>query len=358
MIAITQKLVKYNFTANVNKPSYIVIHDTGNSTAKANAEAHYKYFNGGNRNASAHYFVDDSTIMQIVKVTDGAWHCGDGGGKYGITNRNSIGIEMCINSDGNYSKTVQNTIELIAHLMKSYGIPVERVVRHYDASRKNCPQTMNGGTWSKWNEFKVKLAGASKTAASTTPTADIIQRGTVTTTTLNVRAGASTSYSIKGQLENGTSIDITGRQDDFLVVKYNGGTGYVHRDYVNITWTKPVEAPKSAPQPISQEETFYRVRKIWADASTQIGAYKVLESAKELADKHLGYSVFDDNGKALYMSARAPQVKGMESSELKVVEKVIEKIIQVPIKLDLTNEERQLLENLYSAIAKILKGVK
>jgi N-acetylmuramoyl-L-alanine amidase len=42
--------------------------------------------------------------------------------------------------------------------MKTYNIPIERVVRHYDASRKNCPQTMNNnGDWSKWNNFKERL---------------------------------------------------------------------------------------------------------------------------------------------------------------------------------------------------------
>lgn len=42
----------------------------------------------------------------------------------------------------------------------------------------------------------------------------------------------------------------------------------------------------------------YRVRKTWADASSQIGAYSVLENAK--AACKAGYSVFDSKGKVVY----------------------------------------------------------
>ena len=147
--------VKYNFSSRYGSNiKYLVIHDTGNKSKGANALAHYKYFNGGNRNASAHYFVDDKEIIQIVGDSKSSWHVGDGSGKYGITNRNSIGIEMCINSDSDYNKAYKNTIELVKNLMVKFNISDENVIRHYDASRKNCPQTMNINNWKKWWEFK------------------------------------------------------------------------------------------------------------------------------------------------------------------------------------------------------------
>jgi N-acetylmuramoyl-L-alanine amidase len=155
---ITKKLIRYNFTADANKPEYIVIHDTGNYNVGANAEMHYNYFNSGNRNASAHFFVDDKQTLQLVEIKDKSWHCGDGGNKYGINNGNSIGVEICINKDGNYEATINNTLDLASSLMKTYNIPIERVVRHYDASKKNCPQNMNNnGDWSRWNNFKEGL---------------------------------------------------------------------------------------------------------------------------------------------------------------------------------------------------------
>lgn len=41
--------------------------------------------------------------------------------------------------------------------MKQLNIPIERVVRHYDASRKNCPASMSGNDWKLWADFKNRL---------------------------------------------------------------------------------------------------------------------------------------------------------------------------------------------------------
>ena len=48
---------------------------------------------------------------------------------------------------------------------------------------------------------------------------------------------------------------------------------------------------------------WYRVRKAWADASSQKGAFKSLEKAKKCADENPGHSVFDESGKAVYTGA-------------------------------------------------------
>lgn len=57
-----------------------------------------------------------------------------------------------------------------------------------------------------------------------------------------------------------------------------------------------------------ETEVLYRVRKSWADSSSQIGAFKILENAK--ANCPEGYSVFDENGKAVYTA------KGKDITEL------------------------------------------
>ena len=45
----------------------------------------------------------------------------------------------------------------------------------------------------------------------------------------------------------------------------------------------------------------YRVRRSWADAASQKGAFRVLDYAKLCADENAGYSVFDESGKAVYI---------------------------------------------------------
>lgn len=47
-------------------------------------------------------------------------------------------------------------------------------------------------------------------------------------------------------------------------------------------------------------EAWYRVRKTWADTSSQKGAFKSLDNAKKCADENPGYSVFDETGRAVY----------------------------------------------------------
>lgn len=55
-------------------------------------------------------------------------------------------------------------------------------------------------------------------------------------------------------------------------------------------------------------DAWYRVRKSWGDASSQIGAFKVLENAKAYADEHPGYFVFDPDGVKIYASKTATEM--------------------------------------------------
>ena len=49
-----------------------------------------------------------------------------------------------------------------------------------------------------------------------------------------------------------------------------------------------------------EKSVLYRVRKSWVDATSQIGAYRVLDNAKKAADNNYGYMVFDENGNVVY----------------------------------------------------------
>lgn len=148
-----------------NNVKYLVIHDTGNVTDSDEGNANY--FCTGSRNASAHYFVDSDSVTQVVKDSDCSWHCGDGNGKYGITNRNSIGIELCrVNNKVEYQTKV-NAVELIRSLMNKYNVSIDRVVRHYDASRKLCPSSMMANNWAEWYEFKNMISNNVTSATNT-----------------------------------------------------------------------------------------------------------------------------------------------------------------------------------------------
>lgn len=164
---IKQNLTTVNYNSANKTNKYIVVHYTGNSTDTAWANTNY--FKSVNRNASAHYFVDDNNIYQCVRDKDIAWHCGggrqgSGGGTYLniCTNRNSIGVEMCCTNYGVSTATENRTIELVKYLMNKYNIPASNVIRHYDVTGKNCPAPMVSNQ-ARWNNFKAKLGGSTPT---------------------------------------------------------------------------------------------------------------------------------------------------------------------------------------------------
>lgn len=238
MLPINKKISAYNYF-NTNNIQYIVIHDVG---AKSTAKNNVDYFSGGNRGASAHYFVDDTSIWQSVEDKHGAWHCGDGGNKYGINNQNSIGIEMCLPSGTVTAKTEQNTLELVKYLMAKYNVSASKVVRHYDASRKNCPAQFNlDGKWTRWNAFKAKLTAKPtpkpvappkpKPTTTAIPKGFTAEKATFTVTTsdgIQVRKGSHGLTAPKaGILKKGQSIDYDSwaSKDGYIWVHYVGNSG-------------------------------------------------------------------------------------------------------------------------------------
>lgn len=56
----------------------------------------------------------------------------------------------------------------------------------------------------------------------------------------------------------------------------------------------------TTPSKPTTSTTLYRVRKTWADAKSQLGAYSQLANAKAMVDKNPGYSVFDGSGNVVY----------------------------------------------------------
>lgn len=159
VVTTIQKKLTTNRNVGGNRKEYIVIHDVGipGQTAKNNVD----YFAREKVNASAHYFVDRTSIWQSVEDNDIAWHVGDGKGKYGIYNRDCLGIEMIVEKDGTiHPQTKENTKWLVKQLQSKYKIPNNKIIRHYDASRKNCPQFLNrDGKWTEWHEFYQYLIG-------------------------------------------------------------------------------------------------------------------------------------------------------------------------------------------------------
>ncbi len=69
-------------------------------------------------------------------------------------NRNSIGIESCVNEGSNLWYTWQITAQLVAHLMQENDLDINRVVGHHFYTAKDCPQPMLDNDMEIWYEFR------------------------------------------------------------------------------------------------------------------------------------------------------------------------------------------------------------
>lgn len=139
-----------NRPGGVNPCGYITIHETGNAARGADAAAHGSYLNSAAGEAalvSWHYTVDDHAIVQHLPDGETAYHAGDG--PKGTGNARSIGVEICVNADGDFAKARENAASLVRLLMEEHGTPIGHVVQHNHWNGKDCPYTIRhtSGAW-------------------------------------------------------------------------------------------------------------------------------------------------------------------------------------------------------------------
>ena len=384
---VNRGYVSNNNTYASNNPQYIVVHNTDNFAAGADAKRHASAQCNGNLSTSVHYYTDDSdTAYQTAPHGRGCWHVGVnyGGRLFGtVNNQNTIGVEMCVQAGYNYDCAFANTVDLVKQLMGELGIPADRVLQHYDVCAKNCPSQIRArGMWtafkqqlgqasapaesaeSKFVEMVGKMAGTdmkkSGILASITTAQAILESGyggTELAKNANNIFGMKTNLSGNswgGSTWNGKSIyqketkeqkadgteysiiadfrkyaslaDSLGDHSAYLLgamngskLRYEGLKGCLDykraakliKDGGYATDVSYVEKLCNIIERWNLEKfdgaetagVWYRVRKSWADAKSQKGAFHVLENAKQCADGNAGYSVFDEQGKVVYAPA-------------------------------------------------------
>lgn len=197
MLPITRQISNYNHYEG-NDIKFIVLHYVGaTGTAKNNAD----YFCTGDRQASAHYFVDDGSIYQVVEDFNGSWAVGNT--RTEVNNKNSINIEMCCPNPQLLvsEKTEQNTIELVQYLMKKYNISITNIRTHYEVSgnTKVCPN-WSANNWSRWHNFKNKLTGnaSSSTSVNNFTSVKIGDKVRVKSTATHYATGQAIASFVKG----------------------------------------------------------------------------------------------------------------------------------------------------------------
>ena len=162
---ITQKLLpietaRRSGTKN-NGIKFLVMHDTGNPGTNAQTNVNYYIKSAQEMSASAHYFVDDTQILQCIPDDEKAWHVRYNVGldkkKYGVhANDCAIGVELCYGKTINNEESYKNYVYLIAELCKKFKLnPDTDLTSHavLDPSRRTDPFNAFSKMNKTWDQF-------------------------------------------------------------------------------------------------------------------------------------------------------------------------------------------------------------
>lgn len=139
----------------------ILFHETANKSVGANAGAHARLQKRGNvRSASWNWTVDDTEAVQSFLNSIKTWSAGRGGLHY-------VSVEICVNPDGDYGRTIQNAVEL-AGLLRAQGVGRE-LVNHHMITGKNCPTQLLAGAEGGWDAFVRAINGTPAPPRPTPP---------------------------------------------------------------------------------------------------------------------------------------------------------------------------------------------
>jgi N-acetylmuramoyl-L-alanine amidase len=135
---------------------FIVSHSTGNpgSTAYANRN----YFNNHQPHASAHTFIDDRYILEIIPLDEKAWHVlyskPTDNRMFGAdANDAAIGVELCYGGNINFTEAYNRYVWYHAYLCQKFNLaPSKHIVSHktLDPERRTDPLDafrLYGITW-------------------------------------------------------------------------------------------------------------------------------------------------------------------------------------------------------------------
>ena len=318
----------YNTKPNVQ---YVVIHYTGNYADNARSNAIYFYNNQSSVQGSAHFFVDSGSVVYAsVSEQKSAWHVGDGRGSYGLTNYNSLGIEMATSGAYMVSSATENVAaQLAADLLKKYGLGINSLKRHYDASRKDCPRGWNNaspyasqaGGEQRWLNFKAKVQKYLNGGGGGSTTTELFRvfdaNNKQVSSWKNKNSALNAAKSIKGYVKSSVSGQIvadyrsSASVEVFRVFSANNEqkAAFKNKDsaiqqaksikgYVKSSVTNQIVADyRSSAAPTGG----YRVK----DANgKQLGYFANLANAKALCDKNPGSKVYDSNNNVIHSNSK------------------------------------------------------
>jgi hypothetical protein len=248
---ITQQFIHHNRSYEPLIPIGLILHDT--ETLNATAQNEQAYFDSAERDASAHFFVDWTQIIQTIPENEVAWHA------FNYANHHFLSIELCtINDPNQFQEAYKRYIWLAAYLCNKYHWnPDEDVHSHKWVSEHYEGDHVDPIPWlAKWGISWDKVIADIKEELSKMqiPTKDVDLWRYVGVEALNVRSGPDTSYPVRYVLKYGQKIHLSKLQDggSWGFTTYGDLGGWLDCRYLRVedpNAPAPAPAPTPAPQP-------------------------------------------------------------------------------------------------------------
>ncbi len=185
-----------------------------------------------------------NSVKSIIKNGDGFEIMNAEGQVY---NTNSLNIRITTSTNANIIGSYSNgtKIKILGKVGDWYQV---KSSAGYGFVHKDYVKILSNNT----NNNDNNNGGSNNESKPETPTQPTQQTGTIIniSTSLNVRAGASTNSKIVGTLRNGATINIVGKEGSWYKIQGSPfGTGYVHGDYVRVNGNATPEVPNTPSTP-------------------------------------------------------------------------------------------------------------
>ena len=179
------RLKKYHTGATDRSPEFAISSFITRATTETPQKETLHSEDGNQRNAGAHFFVDQSgDVYQTVKIKYKAWSVGGdivtrkngAASLHGTcTNTNSVSIELCDCAKKDPSAKMIKSVRGVINYIRESCPNAKTICRHWDVTGKSCPARMTGATAAgrkRWKDF-LEAIGEAKKVEVKAPTKDL-----------------------------------------------------------------------------------------------------------------------------------------------------------------------------------------
>ena len=313
---------------NVDEDKEVVVMSASNRKGKViNITSNLRIRSGAGTNCSVIGYLNNGTEL-IITGESGNWYAINHNGQTGYVSKDYVQVIDNPSSNTSSSNRSGNVVNITSYLNVRSGAGTNHSVIGHLNNGAGVTITGESGNWyaisyngqtGYVSKDYISVSSSSNNTSPSQPTTSNRSGKVVNVTSnLRVRSGASTSSSVLGYLLNGAGVTITGENGNWYAISYNGGTGYVSKDYISVSSSSNNTSPS---QPTTSNRSGkvvnvtsnLRVRS-GASTSSSVLGYLINGASVTITGENGNWYVISYNGGTGYVSKDYISVTGASSS--------------------------------------------